>query len=135
MVKIKLYQTKLTIFRVLSMFKKVSKRLDSSHTAPGLHKLWNPAITDWRTWKDEKHLPDNSKHFFCDSKYVIYDLKHSFCQPDHAIKNVKRLVEACNASIPSLVEYRIGTVSSVSYQVFISFRMDEERLREYVLIL
>ena len=78
MVKIKLYQTKLTIFRVLSMFKKVSKRLDSSHTAPGLHKLWNPAITDWRTWKDEKHLPDNSKHFFCDSKYVIYDLKHYF---------------------------------------------------------
>ena len=57
MVKIKLYQTKPTRFRVLSMFKKVSKRLVSSHTAPGLHKLWNPAIPYWRTWSKfgERH--------------------------------------------------------------------------------
>ena len=107
MVKIKLYQTKLTIFRVLSMFKKVSKQLDSSHTAPGLHKLWNPAITDWRTWKDEKHLPNNSKHFFCDSKHVIYDLKHSFCQPDHAI--ISYVLEERQATCGGL--HRINTLS------------------------
>ena len=49
----------------------------------------------------------NSKHFFCDSKHVIYDLKHSFRQPDHAI--ISNVLEERQATCGGL--HRINTLS------------------------
>ena len=55
--------------------------------AARLHKLWNSAISDGRTWskfgergeheKDEKHQPDDLKHSINDSKHSVCDSKHA----------------------------------------------------------
>ena len=59
----------------------------------GIHKLWNPAILEWRTWnKFEKHqkhekmenanqMTSRFKALFLWSKALVLWLKQSICQP------------------------------------------------------